>query len=64
MTSFDAIANHIQQSTGQRLTSIKLAPISGGGINEAYHLRSDNNLISLNLIPPSERSCSKPRQKV
>ena len=35
MTTFDAIANHIQQITDQRLTSIKLAAISGGGINEA-----------------------------
>ena len=52
MTTFDAIANHIQQITDQRLTSIKLAAISGGGINEAYHLKSDEQSYFIKLNTP------------
>ena len=52
MATFDAITNHIQQNTGQRLTNIKFAPISGGGINEAYHLNSYEQSYFVKLNTP------------
>ena len=52
MAKFDAIANHIQKSTGQRLANIRHVPISGGGINEAYHLSDDKQSYFVKLNAP------------
>jgi protein-ribulosamine 3-kinase len=52
VANFDAIINHIQQITGQLMTNISQSSVSGGGINAAYHLMSDEQSYFIKLNTP------------
>jgi len=49
MANFDAIVNHIQQVTGQHLGKCNRTSVSGGGINDAYHLSSNSQSYFVKL---------------
>lgn len=49
MANFDAIVNHIQQVTGQHLGKCNHTTVSGGGINDAYHLSSNSQSYFVKL---------------
>jgi len=49
MANFDAIVNHIQQVTGQHLGKCNHTSVSGGGINDAYHLGSNSQSYFVKL---------------
>lgn len=52
MVNLDAIVNHIRQTTGQTLSNIIHSSVSGGGINEAYHLSSAGQSFFVKLNTP------------
>lgn len=43
MANFDPIVRHIEQTTGQTIKQQQLTPVSGGGINSSYHLKTNDN---------------------
>jgi fructosamine-3-kinase len=49
MANFDAIVNHIQQVTDQHLGKCNHTSVSGGGINDAYHLSSNSQSYFVKL---------------
>jgi len=43
MSVLSPIVQHIKDVTGHQLNNPKTASISGGGINDAYHLSDDTH---------------------
>lgn len=56
MANFDAIVNHIQQTTGQTLSNISQSSVSGGGINAAYQLSTNSQSYFVKLNKPERET--------
>jgi fructosamine-3-kinase len=52
MASFDLIVQQLQHATGQPFTHYTSAPISGGGINDAYQLKTAKQSYFVKLNTP------------
>lgn len=52
MASFDLIVQHIQQTTGQTFSNYTQSSISGGGINDAYQLKTADQSYFIKLNTP------------